>query len=215
IMKKWFGLSVFLMMCVLHLPAQAAAIGKATADFDNERPGKNETAWGRLAADALRSAAKADIALIAAGSLKPGTLKAGPIQAPDVSALLNFGDDDVVTLTITGAQLRAALERAAQAYPDSSPAFLHTAGIHAQFNAQAPINRRITMVRVHGREVSDGDSFVVAMPVSLAEGGAGYFTIWKGQSAKRMGTSLRAAVANFIKARGDVSPDPTPRFAPQ
>jgi len=139
------------MTCALSLPLWAAPVGTATADFDNERPNKHETAWGRLVGDALRRAAKSDIAVIDAGSLQRGTLKAGPIEAADLGALLVFGDDDVVTLTITGAQLRAALERAAQAYPDASPAFLHSSGLQAQFNAQAPINRRVTLVRVDGR----------------------------------------------------------------
>jgi hypothetical protein len=49
------------------------------------------------------------------------------------------------------------------------------------------------MVRVRGREVQDDDSFSVAMPISLAKGGAGYFTIWNdpgAKNAKRSGTSL-------------------------
>jgi len=207
-------------LCALLAPhqgarAQAAPVGQATADFDNTRPDRNETDWGRLVADATRAAGQADIALIYSGALRRGTLRAGNIEATAVNALLSFGDDDVVTLTITGAQLRAALERAVQSFPDSSPAFLHCSGFVAAFNGQAPTNRRVTMVRVQGREVENRETLTVAMPISLAQGAAGYFTIWKGDAAKRAGTSLSGAVIDYIRERGTVTPDVTPRFAAQ
>jgi 2',3'-cyclic-nucleotide 2'-phosphodiesterase (5'-nucleotidase family) len=190
-------------------------VGVAKADFDNSRPDKTETDWGRLVADATRVAAQADIALVFSGALRRGSLRAGPIESTAVNALLSFGDDEVVSLTITGAQLRAALERAVQAYPDSSPAFLHCAGFVAAFNAQAPTNRRVTMVRFQGREVENRDTLTVAMPISLAQGAAGYFTIWKGEAAKGAGTSMSGAVIDYIRERNAVTPDDTPRFAPQ
>ena len=200
---------------ILPTPAIAAPVGRATAAFDNMRFDKTETAWGRLAADALQAATRADLALLHAGVLNSGSLKAGAIESGDITALLAFPDDEVVTITITGAQLRAGLERAVQAYPTGSRAFLHGAGFTAAFNTQAPTNRRITMVRVKGREVKDSDSFTVAMPVSLAEGGAGYYTIWNAQGAQRSRTTLGAAIVNFVRARGDITPDNAPRVAPQ
>ncbi|HEX8833643.1 MAG TPA: 5'-nucleotidase [Abditibacteriaceae bacterium] len=203
------------IFCIATNAAGAAPLGKATSPFDNMRPDKTETAWGRLAADALQSAARTDIAFVNAGVLKRGVLKAGPIEATDLAALLAFGDDDVVTMQISGAQLRAALERAVQAFPTGSPAMLHCAGFEANFNSQAPINRRITLVRVGGREVKDADSFSVAMPVSLAEGGAGYYTIWNGRDARKTGVSLRAAIASLVKNQVNITPDSTPRLASQ
>ncbi len=198
--------------------AQAAPVGRASATFDNARPDRGETAWGRLVADALKSSARADLALVNAGALNRGTLAEGDINPDAIAALLAFPDDEVVTLTITGAQLRAALERAVQAYPTGSSAWLHGAGFTAEFNTQASTNRRITMVRVRGREVQDDDSFSVAMPISLAKGGAGYFTIWNdpgAKNAKRSGTSLSEAVTQHIRGRGTVSPESGARLAPQ
>jgi hypothetical protein len=78
----------------------------------------------------LKSSARADLALVNAGALNRGTLAEGDINADAIATLLAFPDDEVVTLTITGAQLRAALERAVQAYPTGSSAWLHGAGFH-------------------------------------------------------------------------------------
>jgi 2',3'-cyclic-nucleotide 2'-phosphodiesterase (5'-nucleotidase family) len=203
---------------VLATAVQAAAVGRAAAAVDNARPDRGETAWGRLVADAMKAAVRADLALVNAGALNRGSLAQGEVESDAINTLLAFPDDEVVTLTITGAQLRAALERAVQTYPTGSSAWLHGAGFNATFNTQASTNRRITMVRVRGREVQDDDSFTVAMPVSLARGGAGYFTIWTdagARGAKKSGTSLSEAVAQFIRGRGSVSPDSTVRLAPQ
>ena len=218
-MKRLISLLSLSVICAASLalsgvPAQAAPLGTATADFDNMRPNRNETAWGRLVADAIRASTKSDVAFVYAFALKAGTLKAGPIEPGAVDGLLPLGGDEVVTLTISGAQLRSALERAVHAYPTGSPAFLHLSGFVAQFNAQAPINRRLTMVRYKNREVADQDVFTVAMPIGLARD-AGYATMWDSKKAQRTGTTLRDAVAGFIRERREVTPDATVRLAPQ
>lgn len=213
--KTWVpALMLVVMVALAAIPASAQVVGKASADFPNSRYGRNETPWGRLVADSIRAAGGADIALVNAGALRPGTLNAGPVEVPDVSALLAFGDDDVVTLNLAGAQLRAALERAASAYPTISPAFLHVAGLTATFDPNAAAGRRVGEIRVRGRAVADQDRFAVAMPFSLSEGAAGYFNIWSGAESKKAGVSLRDAICNFIKGKGEVAPDNNQRFGP-
>lgn len=204
-----------LLALLIPVSAFAASLGKASDNFDNQRPDKSETAWGRLVADSLRASAKTDLALVSAGVLRKGTLKAGPVNAPDIAALFSFPDDEIVTMGVTGAQLRAALERAVQAYPTGSPAMLHLSGLTAAFNVQAPINRRLTLIRVGGKEVKDGDLFSVAMPISLASGGAGYYTIWNGRDTKSTGVSVSKATGDFVKSAGTVSPENSPRLMAQ
>jgi len=192
--------------------ATGATIGRATADFPNVRYDRSETAWGRLVADALRSTAKADIAIVNAGALERGTLQAGDISRDDIAALLSFGDDNVATIQISGAQLRAALERAVGAYSTGSPAWLHLSGATATFDANAKTGGRITALRVGGREVSDSDSFTVAMPVGLAEGGSGYYKVWSKAAVNDLGVTLTQAVADYVHARHEISPDNTARI---
>lgn len=209
---------ILLSLCALLLLANlavAAPLGRASADFDNLRPQKNETAFGRLVADAMRAATNADIALINAGALKSGVLHAGEVSSSQINALLSFPDDDIGSITITGAQLRAALERAVQAYPTGSPAFLHGSGFTATFNTQAPTNNRLTMVRINGREVQNGDTISVAMPMPLISGNSGYFTIWPNAKAMQTNISISVAIGKLFQTQGSVVPDETPRLAPQ
>lgn len=206
---------VLVLICVLSafsaLPAQAA-IGRATADFDNHKPNKSETAWGRLTADSLRAAAGSDVAVVNGGALRSGTLKAGEIEQAAIDALLNFGDDDVVTLTITGAQLHEALERAVREYPTADVAFLHGSGLSVSFKGQGG-PPRITSVNVGGREVGAQDTIRVAMPVSLANDA--YFNVWSNAGRQSARVKVKGAIANYIAQRKTVSPDGNPRIAPR
>ncbi len=206
-MALWSGLA-------LARPARAQSVGRAQSDILNLKPNRQETPWGRLAADALQLATKSDIAVVNAGALRAGTLEAGEVEGGDIAALLSFGEDNVVTLALTGAQVRAALERAASAFPTGSPAFLHCAGLSATFNAGAPAGKRVSAVAVAGRALDDSSTYATAMPVSLAEGAAGYFNIWNGAQARSSQISLQDAIADYFRAKKEVAPSDTPRFAP-
>lgn len=216
-MKRFFRLCSLLTAALLIACgsfALAQSVGKAKADFPNLKPNRQETPWGRLVADAIQSAGNADMAVINAGALRSGTLEAGPVENEDVASLLSFGEDDVVTLTLSGAQVRAALERAASAYPTGSPAFLHCAGAVARFDTNAPSGKRVTSIKIKGGNLDDQASYLVAMPVSLSEGAAGYFNIWSGAQAKASNRSLQNAIAGYIRDKGEVSPEVEARFGP-
>ncbi len=190
----------------------AQTIGRASGDFPNLRANKSETAFGRLVADALLSQSGADCALINAGSLKSGTLSEGSIESSDLEALLSFSDDDVATLSLSGSQLKAALERAASVFPTGSPAFLQLAGVKAHFDSNQTPGKRISAVSVRGKALDDGATYSVAMPSSLAEGAAGFFNIWNGAQKRSTSASLMQDLTAYISSKGDVAPDSQPRF---
>lgn len=221
-MKRWLlvGLLLAATLCLLGAPAitrsaLAQSLGKASADFPNLKPNRQETAWGRLVADAVKSAGKADVGFVNAGALRSGVLEAGDVVVDDIAALLSFGEDNVVTLSLSGAQIRAALERAASAFPTGSPAFLHCAGLSAAFDANSPSGKRVTSARVAGRDLDDAVTYATAMPVSLAEGAAGYFNIWSGAQARASNISLQDAVADAFRAQKEIAPTETARFGPK
>ncbi len=211
-MKPTFYRAFVALLAVALWMAPAQAAGRATADFDNARPNKGETAFGRLVADSVRAAANADLALINAGSLKAGTLKAGAIEPAQIDALLAY-DDEVVTVTVSGAKLREALEQAVREYPTGDKAFLHGAGLSVNFGQGAP--PRVTSLRVNGRDVAPTDTLRVAMPKGLANGADGYFKFWDGRSAAPSGTKVSQAMMNFVTKSKTVSPDPNARIAPR
>lgn len=191
----------------------AQPVGRASADFPNLRANKTETPFGRLVADAILSRSGADCALVNAGALKSGTLGLGPIESGDLEALLSFSEDDIATLSLSGAQLKAALERGASVYPTGSPAFLQVAGLRAHFDSDSPPGKRVSAVSVGGKALDESATYAVAMPSSLAEGAAGFFNIWQGAPKKATGANLIQDLGAFISAKGDVSPDSNARFS--
>ena len=192
--------------------AAAKAIARADADFDNSDPGRSETSWGRLVADAMKSASGADVALLSAASLAPGTLSKGAVRASDIDALLAYPDDAVVTRTVSGAQLRAALELAVKDFPNDSPRFLQVAGISATFDGDAT-RARLLDLKINGRALQDSDVFNTAMPISLSQGAGGFFTVWgkTDGDAKTVG-ALNDIIANYAARRGHLAPDKTARI---
>jgi len=206
--RNLFGVLLSLIFTASMVSAAPTVpIATATADIENAAPGRNETAWGRLVSDALRSAGKTDLALVNAGSLNPGTLTAGTISQSQIDALLSFPNDDVVILPVTGAALRSAVELSLRAYPTSSPAFLQGSGWEGTFNPQAPAGKRLTSLKINGQNISSNSTYQVAMPISLAQGTNGYFAYWNDSSSRSLKTTIAAAVANYLAEKHVISPE--------
>lgn len=190
----------------------ARVLARADADFDNAEPGRAETAWGHFVADAMKNATGADLALVNAASLAPGTLQRGGVTSADIDALLAYADDDIVTRSISGAQLRAALELAMKDAPNDSPRFLHVAGLTATF-ASNTAHGRIRDLKVNGRAIENSDTFNVAMPIGLSQGAGGFFTIWGRDDDAKNGGALNEVLRNYAAKRGRIAPDDAARIA--
>lgn len=135
-------------------------------------PGNEAYGPAQSAADVLRSAAGADACFLPAGMVRE-------VASPDnLAAILQYPTDELAVVDLKGAQIRAALERSVSLYPSSSTGFLQLSGIEATFSRSAPVDKRIVSVTVGGSRLDDGRTYSVAMPVSLARGGYGYFKIW-------------------------------------
>ena len=150
-----------------------AALLLLAASVLADDPSVGSTAAGQAVADALREFTKSDVALVPAGLLKDGGKK------DDAALALAFGGDGVVTIGVSGAKLREALERSVAAFPQSSVGFLQVSGLEATFRKSAPANARLIAVTVNGAKLEDGRTYVVAMPRSLQQGQLGYANLWE------------------------------------
>lgn len=119
---------------------------------------------GNMVADAVRSAAEADVALQNPGGVR-APLPAGAISYDDVYRVRPFGDE-VVKLSITSATLRQLIERTGNLY--------YYSNLSIDWNAKAAAGNRIVDLRfADGREITDGSSYTLATSLYLAEGGDG------------------------------------------
>ncbi len=185
-MKKAFNI-----LPVLALAALIYGSGTDPAELSTVKANQQETNFGDLTADALCHAAKVKIGLVAAVSFKPGTVSADNLTSEQVASLLQKPEEHWAVSKLTGAQLRAAVERGLSRLPLPSTAFLQVAGLKVQYNPGAPRGSRITaLTTTKGTKapVDATQEYQVVMPLSLAKGGSGYFRIFDQDAIIRRGS---------------------------
>lgn len=143
--------------------------GSALAADD---PGNSAHSPSQAAADVIRDFASADGAFLAAALVKTD------FQKDDLSTLIQYPNDYIVVVELTGAQVKQAFERSVSLYPQSNLSFLQISGFEVTFNRTSPPNSRIVSISVNGSKLEDVKTYNVAMPSSLQRGGLGYFRIW-------------------------------------
>ncbi|HEY3397425.1 MAG TPA: 5'-nucleotidase [Armatimonadota bacterium] len=163
-----------------------------------------ETSFGDLAADALCASANTTVALVPAVSFKPGTIPAPGASLAQFSSLLQTPDESWAVSSLTGAQLRRALERSLSRAPLPNTAFLQVSGLTLTYNAAQPRDQRIVALTGAQGPIEPDQTYEVVMPLFLAQGGSGYFQIFDKESIVRRGTQgLGAAIAQFRQANPD------------
>lgn len=194
------------LLAVVLSVGGAWAVGTTTGELTSANTQREETSFGDLTADALAAAAQTTIALVPALSFKSGTIPPGPVTEPAVRALLTLPTETWVVVALTGAQLRETLERSVARAPQPNAGFLQVSGVTLTYDPNRPRNARIISLMASGAEVVPDRLYEVAMPLSLAKGGAGYFTIFNEQDVTRSGSDeMVALIVRYVDAQGTVS----------
>jgi hypothetical protein len=157
------------------------------------------------AADHLRDAAGAHGAFVAAGLIKTS------FQESNLATLMEYPDDEIAVVELTGALVRQAFERSISLYPQPNSSFLQISGFEVTFDPSAPANQRIRSVTENGSPLSDGTTYRIAMPIRLARGGYGYFKIW---DAKKIVSTVPNTTVEKALA-GKKAEDTRPRWVAQ
>jgi 5'-nucleotidase len=155
---------------------------------------RSDARLARLIAEANRNAARADIGLINAGGVR-ADLAAGPVNYGDLYEVEPF-QNQLVTLTLSGAELRDLLEQAVQ---PSGPPTLEVAGAVVRYDPSRPAGRRIQSVKLQGdRKLSTRERYAVSLPDYLARGGDG-FTRLASMPAAPSGVMDVDALRDFLR----------------
>lgn len=163
----------------------------------DEKPDVGPNLVVQSAADEIRSAAGADAAFLGAGFLKD------TFNKDDLGSMLQYPTDEIVVLSLTGEQIRQALERSVSLYPQPNQSFLQLSGIDVVFKKTGAPNSRIVTATIGGTPLSDGKTYSVAMPSLLAKGGLGYFKIWEqAKVTKRVSRTLESVLKGKRASEG-------------
>ncbi|MGC9317195.1 MAG: 5'-nucleotidase C-terminal domain-containing protein [Armatimonadota bacterium] len=179
--------------------------GTTTTELTTANAQRQETSFGDLTADALVHAANTTIALVPAVSFKSGTIPAGEVTGDAVRELLTKPDEPWAVVTLTGQQLRETLERSVSRAPQPHAGFLQVSGIVLTYDPDRPRNSRIVSLTVSDAELKPDGEYDVAMPLSLAKGGTGYFTIFREDITRSGSKGLADVILDFVEAQDEKS----------
>jgi 5'-nucleotidase/UDP-sugar diphosphatase len=134
-----------------------------------------EMPFGNFIADALKHYAKTDIGLINGGVIRgdKSYTKGSPITRRDIATELPFRSH-VAVLSVTGEQLKKALENSVSKVEIVEGNFLQVSGLSFTYSLDKPVNERVKTIHINGRELDPKKKYSVATSDYLANGGDGY-----------------------------------------
>lgn len=167
-----------------------------------------ENAFANLVADALREYYNADVALIHAGAIRGNQrYPAGSaLSKRDIQSELPLHDTSCL-VSMTGGELRRALEHGLAGVEQANGRFLHVSGMNFVFTPSEPVGTRVRSMFVQGKELDSDTEYLVSVPTFLVEGGEGFSMF--GQSrvdAPRPRQEVREIVRAFVSRHSPVSP---------
>ena len=147
---------------------------------------KNETELGNLITDAMLDKAKefnpnTVIAFQNGGGIR-ASIDQGEITVGEVLTVLPFGNT-LATMTLTGAEIKEALEHSVGSYPNENGGFLHVSGMRFTFDSSLEKGNRVQTMEVLEEDgsytsIDAPTQYVVATNAFTAKGGDG-FTVFK------------------------------------
>ena len=201
----------------------AVKVGEITADLNrakqtaagSENRG-GESTLGNFVADVQVAATGTDLALMNPGGLR-ADLKFASSGAGDPDGNVTYAEaanvqsfaNTLVTMDLTGAQLRSVLEEQWQPATATRP-FLKlgvSKALEYTYDPTAAAGSRITDIYVNDEPVTDTDSFRITVNSFLAAGGDNFTTLAQGTNRADSGQVDLAAMVDYFEANPVVSPD--------
>jgi 5'-nucleotidase len=205
----------------------AVKVGEITADFNRARQSGatfaenrgGESTLGNFVADVQQWAtadAGSDFALMNPGGLR-ADLKYASSGAGDPDGNVTFREaaavqpfaNTLVTLDLTGEQLKAVLEEQWQPAGASRP-FLKlgvSKGLEYTYDPAAPAGDHVDAIYVNGELVTAEDTFTVTVNSFLASGGDNFGTLALGANKADSGKIDLTSMVDYFEANPVASPD--------
>lgn len=194
-------------------------IGRTETELDvRERVvRRQESNFGNYVADVIREGMDADVALQNGGGIRSDTTYGpGTLTRRDIVNVLPF-PNDTVTVELTGAELRDAVEHGVAAVGDLDGRFPQVSGMHFAYDPARDPGDRVTELRVGGEPVAGEETYAVATNDFMAGGGDGYDVLAEAEVLvpAAEGQRLSVAVIDAIVADGTIAPEVEGRITVQ
>jgi len=202
------------LVTALQRPIQQLAnqrIGEATVVIPRDALPTGETLMGNVIADAMYEALArggAVAAFINTGGIR-GSLEAGPLTYGQAISVQPFSNT-LVTLDVTGAELKGALEQGA----DTGGRLIPSRGSRYRIDLSKPQGSRVSEVVINGQPLDEGKTYRIGLLSFTASGGDSHFILRDAKGERRdTGIIDLDALINYIKARSPLTPKPENRIS--
>jgi 2',3'-cyclic-nucleotide 2'-phosphodiesterase (5'-nucleotidase family) len=152
-------------------------IGTTAVELDsrNTTVRSRQTAIGALVADAMRWSAQTEVAITNGGGIRGGKVypPGATITRQDVLAELPFGNR-LVTLSVSGAVLKAAIENGLSKLPSPSGRFPQVSGLTIEADISRAPGSRVMSVKVGDAPLDPARTYTLATNDFMARGGDDY-----------------------------------------
>ena len=199
-------------------------VGFITADITRSPSRDAPSSLANLVADSMLAASRkppnnAEIALINQGGLRSdltwvpatGDRKAGRLTYADLYEVLPFGNT-IVTLTLTGDQIRQALEQQYVTNRSRPQLILGvSAGFSFDYAASGAEGSRIQNIQLNGLPLDMAKSYQVTVGDFLAAGGDSFTAFKEGKTPLGGGIDLDA-LKNYMRIYSPINPPPEDRI---
>jgi 5'-nucleotidase len=171
---------------------------------------EGQYALGNLIADAQRNGARADFALMNNGGIRGSGLPAGPITYAQLFELSPF-QNNLVKVTVTGADLRRVMEHALESGRPS----VHIAGFTVRFDSTKAVGHRVVEMRTtEGRPIRDKTRYTLATLDFLQGGGNGFSMLTPLPVQRGLGVDLDTIITYLKRLPQPVEAPAAPRITP-
>ncbi|MBW7651783.1 5'-nucleotidase C-terminal domain-containing protein [Anoxybacillus sp. ST4] len=187
-----------------HKNSTDATLQQVIATIDVQLDGERanvrtkETNLGNLVADAMRQALQTDVALTNGGGIRASIPK-GDVTRNHILTTLPFANT-LVKVSMSGADLKKALEHGVRLYPEQNGGFPHVSGIQFTFDATKQAGARVASVKINGQPLDETKMYTVATNDFIAKGGDGYDMFKSSTIEFDSGELLSTVVMNYLQS---------------
>jgi 2',3'-cyclic-nucleotide 2'-phosphodiesterase (5'-nucleotidase family) len=193
-------------------------IGTSSTEWTSTLARSRDTPILDLINDVQTRVTGAELSSTAAFSLT-SRIPAGPVTVADVAGLYVY-DNTLKAVRISGAQLRAYLEKSAEYYLPCPAAtceslvnpavagynFDVVSGVDYALDLTRPVGARVVRLERNGRAVADADSFTLALNNYRASGSGGFSMLIGAPVVYDRGEGIRELLIEEIRRRGTLHP---------
>jgi 2',3'-cyclic-nucleotide 2'-phosphodiesterase / 3'-nucleotidase / 5'-nucleotidase len=160
-------------------PIVSKVVGSTSAAITNVQNASGESALGNLIADGMRAVTGTDFGFMNAGGIR-NPLPAGTITWGDLFKVQPFGND-LVTMTVTGDQIRTLLNQQFQA-PPSYNKIMSISGLHYTWTDSQPYGSKVLDIYTEDGSLIDPKAeYTITVNNFMADGGDGFAVLKSGK----------------------------------